>query len=412
MGSQQKAGRLAAVRARFSSASVSLAAMVVSLAHLIYVPAIPLVKDELGISAASVAWTIAAFTLSQCLAQVLVGPMADRTNGTRLLRIGLVLFLVSNVLILVLPTFEGLMAGRIITGFGAGMATGAGYALVAQGATAGKTRERAMAAYQGIIAVGAVAGPSSGAAIIAFTGRWEHVFVVLLVASGFALLLSYLLPPPAVAFHAPTPREMWQAARQRGVLVMALVSGVVGVTIMTMHSSLSFVFGDGELPQQWMEAVGFAMIPCGVLAGTMLVRYLVQRFEGRSLLGVALVWLSGGIVCYGLVQEWTGGASLWLFPVLFASGIGLGAGMALTVGVATSLAASTPGTVSAVVVVARNIGTTIAPFVVGFAYDGHHLWAAYLVSVVLVVVAGVVMALWARSSRRSRIAAVQADVVV
>jgi predicted MFS family arabinose efflux permease len=403
---------LTAVRAQFSSTSVSLAAMVVSLAHLIYVPAIPLVKDELGISAASVAWTIAAFTLSQSLAQVLVGPMADRTNGTRLLRIGLVLFLVSNVLILVLPTFEGLMAGRIITGFGAGMATGAGYALVAQGSAAGKSRERAMAAYQGIIAVGAVAGPSSGAAIIALTGRWEHVFVVLLAASGIALLLSYLLPPPAVAFHAPTPREMWQAARHRGVLVMALVSGVVGVVIMTMHSSLSFVFDDGELPQEWMAAVGFAMIPCGVLSGTMLVRHLVQRFEGRSLLGVALVWLSGGVVLYGLVQQWTGGASVWLFPVLFASGIGLGAGMALTVGVATSLAASSPGTVSAVVVVARNLGTTIAPFVVGFAYDAQHLWAAYLVSVVLLVVAGAVMNLWARSSRRARAAAVQADVAV
>lgn len=269
-----------------------------------------------------------------------------------------------------------------------------------------------MAAYQGIIAVGAVAGPSSGAAIIALTGRWEHVFVVLLAASGIALLLSYLLPPPKVAFHAPTPREMWQAARHRGVLVMALVSGVVGVVIMTMHSSLSFVFDDGTLPQEWMAAVGFGMIPCGVLSGTMLVRYLVQRYEGRSLLGVALVWLSGGVVLYGLVQEWTGGASVWLFPVLFASGIGLGAGMALTVGVATSLAASSPGTVSAVVVVARNLGTTIAPFVVGFAYDAQHLWAAYLVSVVLVAVAGVVMALWARSSRRARIAEVRADVAV
>lgn len=370
--------------------------MVVSLSHLIYVPAIPLVRDELGTTAASVAWTIAAFTISQSVAQVLVGPMADRTNGARLLKAGLVLFLVSNAVILVAPTFAGLMAGRIITGFGAGMVTGAGYALVAQNASVGKGRERAMAMYQGIIAVGAVAGPSSGAAIIALTGRWEYVFVVLLVASAVALVLSFVLPPPPVELHAPAPQEMWLAARHRGVLVMALVSGAVGVVIMIMHSSLSFIFDDGDLPSEWMFAVGFAMIPCGVLSGTMIVRYLLQRRQGSSLLATSLVWLGCAVVVFGVVQQWTG-ASLWLFPLLFSSGIGLGAGMALSVGVATSLAASTPGTVSAVVVVARNIGTTIAPFVVGVAYDAHQLWIAYLVAVTLIVLVWLTMTLWKRS---------------
>lgn len=398
-----------AIRSRFSAVSVSLSAMVVSLSHLIYIPAIPLVKEELGISAASVAWTIAVFTISQSVAQVLVGPMADRTNGARLLKAGLLLFLVSNALILVVPTFTGLMTGRIITGFGAGMVTGAGYALVAQSATVGKGRERAMAMYQGIIAVGAVAGPSSGAVIVSLTGRWDYVFVVLLVASAVALVLSYVLPPPSTVLHAPTPREMWLAARHRGVVVMALVSGVVGLTIMVLHSSLTFIFDDGELPAEWMFAVGFAMIPCGVLSGTMIVRYLLQRSEARSLLSVSLIWLSATVIVFGALQELTG-ASLWRFVVLFASGIGLGAGMALSVGVATSLAASTPGTVSAVVVVARNVGTTIAPFVVGIAYDAKHLWVAYLVAVALIVSASLVMKLWTRKSIRAEVEVV--DVAV
>ncbi|WP_197375282.1 MFS transporter [Mycolicibacterium baixiangningiae] len=400
---------MTAIRTRFSSTSVTLSAMVVSLSHLIYVPAIPLVQQELGVSAASVAWTIAAFTISQSLAQVLVGPMSDRTDGARLLRIGLVLFLLSNTLILVIPTLTGLMAGRIVTGFGAGMVTGAGYALVAQSASVGKGRERAMAMYQGIIAVGAVAGPSSGSVIVALTGRWEYVFVVLLVASGLALSLSYVFPPPPVELHPPAPHEMWMAARDRGVLVMALASGVVGIVIMTMHSSLSFVLDDAELPTEWLEAVCFAMIPCGVLSGSLLVRHLVQRHEARSLLGIALLWLSGAVVVYGVVQVTTG-ASPWLFPLLYASGLGLGAGMALSVGVATSLAASTPGTVSAVVVVARNLGTTIAPFIVGLAYDAQRLWLAYLVAVLSLVAVLLVMTVWTRTFRRTAPEAVDAAV--
>ncbi|MGE2834281.1 MFS transporter [Mycobacterium sp. SMC-4] len=384
---------------------MNTAAMIVALAHLIYVPAIPLVKDELGVSAGSVAWTIAAFTISQSVAQVLVGPMADRTNGARLLRIGLVLFLVSNALILAVPTLTGLMAGRIITGFGAGMVTGAGYALVAQANSVGKGRERALAVYQAIIAVGAVAGPSSGAAIVALTGRWEYVFLILLGASAVALVISCVLPPPAVEFQAPSPQEMWLAARHRGVLVMALVSGIVGVAIMTMHSSLAFVLDDGDLPAQWMDSVGFAMIPCGVLTGSMLVGHLLQRFEGRVLLTAALVWLAVVISVFGVVQQWTG-ASLWLFPLLFASGLGLGAGMALSIGVATSLASSSPGTVSAVVVVSRNIGTTVAPFVVGVAYDLDNLWGAYLVAVAAIVVAGALSAAWTRRSARNEAEAV------
>lgn len=374
--------------------------MVVSLSHLIYVPAIPLVVDELGVSATDVAWTIAAFTMSQAVAQVLVGPMADRTNGTRLLRAGLVLFLISNVFILVMPTMFGLMAGRIITGFGAGMVAGAGYALVAQSSSVGKGRERALAMYQGIIAVGAVTGPSSGSAIVALTGRWEYVFVVLVVASGVALALSVLVPPPPVQFHAPTPREMWRAARSGGVLIMTAVSGVVGATIMTMHSSLAFIFNDGELPAEWLFSVGFAMIPCGVLSGSFLVRSLLQRHEARMLLEVSLVALGVTIAAFGVAQTWAG-ASLLLFPLLFVSGIGLGAGMALSVGVATSLAASTPGTVSAVVVVARNLGTTVAPFVVGIAYDADHLWLAYVTAVVAIAAAHLAVVVWARVARRA-----------
>lgn len=397
---RMKRQRSAVIRSRFSTTSVSLSAMIVSLSHLIYVPTIPLVKEELGVSAASVAWTIAAFTISQAVAQVLVGPMADRTDGKRLLRIGLILFSLSNLIVLAVPTLTGLMAGRIVTGFGAGMVTGAGYALVAQGASVGKGRERAMALYQGIIAVGAVAGPSSGSAITAVTGSWESVFVVLLAASVVATVVSFVLPPPSVQLKAPAPREMWQAARHSGVLVMALVSGVVGLVIMAMHSSLTFIFDHGGLPTDWLYPVGFAMIPCGVLSGSMIVRHLVQRYEGRTLLGLSLLWLSCGVALFGAVQQWSG-ASLWLFPLLFACGIGLGAGMALSVGVATSMAASTPGTVSAVVVVARNLGTTIAPFVVGVAYDADHLWVTYLVALLLLSGAHTALVLWTRSLLRA-----------
>ena len=389
----------------FSTTSVSLSAMIVALSHLIYVPAIPLVKEQMGVSAAAVAWTIAAFTISQSVAQVLVGPMADRTDGRRLLRIGLVLFLVSNVLILVWPSITGLMTGRVITGFGAGMVTGAGYALVAQGSSAGKQRERALAMYQAVIAVGAVAGPSSGAAIVGITGDWSYVFIVLLAVSAVATLLSFVVPPPQVELEAPAPKDMWAAARHPGVLVMAFVSGVVGLSIMTMHSALTFVFDGGELPAEWLFPIGFAMIPCGVLSGSMLVRHLVQRFAARDVLGYSLVWLGGAIAVFGAVYALSG-VTLALFPVLFATGLGLGAGMALSIGVATSLAAAAPGTVSAVVVVVRNLGTTIAPFIVGIAYDAGNLWWVYAVAVALVVTARGSM-VWGRKKRR----AVTADAV-
>jgi predicted MFS family arabinose efflux permease len=270
--------------------------------------------------------------------------------------------------------------------------------LVAQSASVGKGRERALAMYQGITAVGAVAGPSSGSAIVAATGRWEDVFVVLVAASAIALVTSFLLPPPPVRFHAPAPAEMWRAARDPGVLIMAAVSGVVGVTIMTMHSSLAFIFRVGELPSQWMSSVGFAMIPCGVLSGSFLVRSLLQRYEARTLLGISLMALGTAIAAFGAVHAWLG-ASLLLFPLLAASGVGLGAGMALSIGVATSLAASSPGTVSAVVVVARNLGTTIAPFIVGIAYDISALWLAYVVAVVCIVAVRLLMVWWGRRSR-------------
>ncbi|ROO83893.1 MFS transporter [Actinocorallia herbida] len=84
-------------------------------------PALPVVQDELGGSAAGVAWAITGITLSAAVATPVIGRLGDLFGARRVLRWVLPLGLAGQVVTAMAPALPVLLAGRALAGVGSGV---------------------------------------------------------------------------------------------------------------------------------------------------------------------------------------------------------------------------------------------------------------------------------------------------
>src|SRR5262249_9162250 len=116
------------LRAR-DGALVAVVALAVALAAAdssVVVLALPDIYGTFDISLVSVSWTITAYNVAIVLAALAVLPLERRVRGHVLAGIGLALFAGASLVSGAAPTYEVLIAGRIVQGVGAALAlTGA-----------------------------------------------------------------------------------------------------------------------------------------------------------------------------------------------------------------------------------------------------------------------------------------------
>ncbi|GAB2818723.1 MFS transporter [Actinocorallia aurea] len=84
-------------------------------------PALPVIQDELGGSAAGVAWSVTGITLSAAVATPVIGRLGDLFGARRVLRWVLPLGLLGQVATALAPTLPALLAGRVLAGVGSGV---------------------------------------------------------------------------------------------------------------------------------------------------------------------------------------------------------------------------------------------------------------------------------------------------
>ena len=104
-------GRVVALLAGLSAISV--------LSTNIILPAFPEIGRQLGVSSRELGLTLSSFFITFALAQLLVGPLADRFGRKRLVLGGLTLFVVGTLVAGLASSLDILIAGRVIQALGA-----------------------------------------------------------------------------------------------------------------------------------------------------------------------------------------------------------------------------------------------------------------------------------------------------
>ena len=298
---------------------IALLVSIVALATDAMLPALPAIGRDLEVPRRNDAqFVVTAMFLGLGLGQMVFGPLSDSIGRRPAIHAGLLLFMAGCLLSLFAPSFEVMIAGRVLQGFGAAGPRVVTMALVRdlyEGRRMARILSFAMAVF---ILVPAIA-PALGQGIQGL-GGWHAIFAVFLATAAVALLWFGLRQPEtlAPAHRRPfTPRAVGAAVlevlRIRTALGYTLATGFVFALFVAYLSSAQQIFqdayGTGALFPAYFAALVLAIGGASLANGRLVVTYGMQRLTGMATMAIALL----STLALATAFAFDGLPPLWMF---------------------------------------------------------------------------------------------------
>ena len=289
----------------------------------IYLPAMPLIGDNLGVSPMGMQSTITAYFAAFGIAQMFYGPWADQAGRKLPLYAGIAMFVLGTILCMTATSGTGLIVGRFVQGLG-GAALGVVPRAIVRDMMTGAEATRMMAKIMLTFSVSPMLAPLVGSALLVITG-WRGIFAALLVASVVSLALLALAQPETLSPQNRRPFKMRFLLKGCGELLvdktfmLLTFVGAFGFgSFFIFLASASYVYQQGfglTSPQFSIAFAVNAMAFIGASQGASraTVRFgnmpvLIWASAGFALASVALL----GLALMGLVTLWVCMAGLAL----------------------------------------------------------------------------------------------------
>jgi DHA1 family bicyclomycin/chloramphenicol resistance-like MFS transporter len=334
-----------------------------------YLPALPKIADELGLSSSVAQLTLTGTLAGLGLGQLIVGPLSDSLGRRRPLMAGIVLHMAASLLCLFAPNIAVLGVARGLQGVGAAAAMVVAIAVVGD-LFADSVAATVMSRLMLVLGVAPVIAPSLGAAVM-LKASWHWVFAVLVVMAGALLLVAALALPetlPAVHRRPLNIRGIGstyvEVLRDARFVVLVLV-GALGMSgLFAYIAGAAFVLqGRHGLGQQSFALV-FGAGAVALIGATQFNVVLLRRFapQAIALWALAAGTLSG-VVFVMLSLAHLGGVLGFVVPV-WAILAAMGLVIPNAPAVALSRHPDAAGTAAALLGAAQfGLGAAIAPLV-------------------------------------------------
>lgn len=283
----------------------------------LYLPAFPVVAEDLRASATSVQITLTATAVGMGAGQLVVGPLSDHLGRRWPLIVATMLHIGASILIAIAPSIDLLAIARFAQGFGA-----AGGAVVASAMVRdlfGGQKLVKMAAQVALVSGFApIIAPVIGSQLLLIVS-WRGVFWIL-AAYGFVVMLAAALLIPETrretrgGFSGPAiVSGLRVLATDRIYLSTVVVSAMVFAIIITYLSSAPFIYQSGYGLSAQAFGVFFAATSVGVVVATQVSARLMRRVRPAVLLAWALP--SAAAIGVAFVGMDAAGAGLVSFAV-------------------------------------------------------------------------------------------------
>ena len=336
----------------------------------IYLPVLPAVRAEFGVSVAAANLTVSAPLVAFAVGLLLWGPVSDRHGRRPVLLLGLGINVVGSILALLAPSLGWLMVGRIVQALGS--AGGVTVARAAIGDLFGRERMARMIAYLTMVMLMANSiAPAAGGALAEFAG-WRAVFVLLCLVSSLVWLASLRYMPETRAHeHRHGTRQLFEAMRALvttpAFLRLALISALIYAEFFVFVSLMPYVFGEALGHSSGEYGLWYLWIAIGYFAGNWCVTRFAMRFGVERLLaGGVAVSAGAALLGWGLAL-----AGFWQALALFAPWllIAFGQGLALPslTASAVMLAPRSAGIANGLLGFVQQIGSALGVQAMAFA---------------------------------------------
>jgi MFS transporter, DHA1 family, multidrug resistance protein len=324
----------------------------------IYLPMLPKVQADLGVTVAEASLTVSAPLVAFAVGILFYGPLSDRIGRRPVILFGIAVYLIGTTVALLSPSVGWLTAGRVIQALGT--SAGITVARAIMGDLFPREKMARMIAYLTMVMVMANALAPVGGGALAQWLHWRWTFGVLLVTGIVIAWYAWrLLPETRPAGAHGTVRQVLDAtvtlAARPAFLGYVLQSGVIYAVFLVFISLMPYVFVQALGRTTTEYGLWYLFIAIGYFLGNWHVTRYATRFGVHRLLvaGVA-------VQAVFAVAAWALAAAGWWHPAwifLPWAMIAYGQGLALpnVTANAVALAPQYAGTASGLLGFAQQI---------------------------------------------------------
>jgi DHA1 family bicyclomycin/chloramphenicol resistance-like MFS transporter len=331
-------------------------------------------------------WVITSLMVGMGVGQLFYGPFSDAFGRKPAVYLGFVLLLIGTLISIFAPSFEWMLAGRVLQGLGA---AGPRVMMVAiiRDRYAGPEMARIMSLVMTIFIFSPVVAPLLGQLVLLFAG-WKAVFVMLLLISlatviWFGFRQEETLAPENVREFSLKPilRGTKEVLAHPEALVYTLAGGLIHGALIGFLTSIQAIL-QGIYDTGAMMPVYFGMMAIGVALSSFINSKLVYRYSLRTLVMTVFIFLTlTTSIEAGLLALFDLHPPLWVFIVMmsvttFCFGLLFGNLNSLAMepfGRLAGLASGTIGALNMIIgvlagsVIGMSFNGTLIPMLTGFA---------------------------------------------
>lgn len=243
-----------------------------------YLPAIPTLQAQWGISYATANLSMVLFMAVFSVFLLIHGPLSDRFGRKPVLTGGLSLFILASIGCALSPSIGFLLAFRCLQA--AGAAAGASLALaLSKDLYAGALRQKILAYIGVIMALAPMLAPSIGGLVLKFAS-WRWIFIVQVVMALIGLYGVLRLKEPLTEFT----RGGFLAVAGRYRLVLRNLPFTVLATGFALMSLPHFAFIGGSA-DLYINELGLSEQAFGIYFGANAIGFMVGSFVCTRLVG-------------------------------------------------------------------------------------------------------------------------------
>lgn len=207
----------------------------VSLGVGLVIPVMPLLRDIMGLSGATMGILVSTFAISQLVISPISGYLADRISTKKVIISGMLLFSLSELIFGLSQVVSGFYVSRIIGGISAALVFPSVTAYVAK-ITEPEERPKAMGIVSAAISGGFIVGPGLDGFMMTFGVKAPFYIAALLGFVGFFISLMFLEEVTATGRTVTDINSMKKVLKNKAYIFPFIVIGISAFGLQAFES--------------------------------------------------------------------------------------------------------------------------------------------------------------------------------